>query len=156
MSIIKHTPSSYIATWFGAGNAPGAPGTWGSLAALPAGYILQEAYGNVALYIAAAIVFVVGIMATDRYMTESGLSGDPKEVVIDEVSGMWLVLAFVPMTFTGYAIAFGLFRFFDILKPWPISWADRHIKGGLGVMLDDTLAAIAAIVVCLLAKRWLG
>jgi phosphatidylglycerophosphatase A len=152
---IYHTPSSYIATWFGAGNAPKAPGTWGSLAALPLGYILHEAYGSTALLIAAFITFVVGVVATDRYMAEANITGDPKEVVIDEVSGMWLVLAFVPMTLTGYAIAFALFRFFDILKPFPISWADKHIKGAFGVMLDDTLAGIAGIVVYLAAARWL-
>ena len=132
-----------------------APGTWGSLAALPIGYILQEAYGNTALIVAALLSFIIGVVATDRYMAESNLQGDPKEVVIDEVSGMWLVLAFVPMTLTGYAIAFILFRFFDILKPWPISWADKHIKGGFGVMFDDTLAAVAGIGVYLAAIKWL-
>jgi phosphatidylglycerophosphatase A len=143
--MIKHSLSSYIATWFGVGNAPKAAGTCGSLAALPTAYILHQACGALALGVAALLIFMLGVWATNHYITKHQAGNDPKEVVIDEVSGMWLVLAFVPPTLLGYAVAFALFRLFDIVKPWPISWVDKHVHGGLGVMLDDTLAAVAAI-----------
>jgi phosphatidylglycerophosphatase A len=142
---MKHTWSGYIATWFGAGNAPSAAGTWGSLAALPLGYVMHITFGMEALLVAVALSFVVGMMASNRYMKEHHTHHDPKEVVIDEVCGMWLVLAFVPPTWLGYAVAFALFRLFDIVKPWPISWVDKHVKGGFGVMVDDVLAAMFAI-----------
>jgi phosphatidylglycerophosphatase A len=150
---MKHSWSGYIATWFGAGNAPVAGGTWGTLAALPLGYILHITYGVTALWVAAALSFVVGVVVSNRYMAEQCTTHDPKEVVIDEVCGMWMVLAFVPPTWLGYAVAFALFRLFDIVKPWPISWVDKHVKGGFGVMVDDVLAALLAIAVVMVAAH---
>ena len=70
---------------------------------------------------------------------------DPGAIVIDEVAGQWLVLVAAPLDPLAYALAFLLFRIFDIWKPWPVRWADRHVKGGLGIMLDDILAAIYAV-----------
>jgi phosphatidylglycerophosphatase A len=66
--------------------------------------------------------------------------------VIDEVAAQWLVLLPAPLDPLAYAVAFVLFRIFDIWKPWPVRWADRHVKGGLGIMLDDLLAAVYAVV----------
>ena len=74
-------------------------------------------------------------------------SHDPKEVVIDEVAGVWLVMFFFPQTIIGYLAGFILFRIFDIWKPFPISWIDNKVGGGLGIMLDDILAAVFAIIV---------
>jgi len=135
------SPAVLLATWFGAGYLPKAPGTWGSLAALPFAWGIANLSGSVGLIAASLLVFVIGIWASNVYM---GLTGgeDPGPVVIDEVAGMWLTLAFVPPDLGLYAAGFVLFRIADIFKPWPAGWADRNIKGGLGVMLDDVLAAL--------------
>jgi len=134
-------PAVLLATWFGAGYLPKAPGTWGSIGALPFAWLIASYAGSLGLIIATIAIFIVGIWAANDYM---GLAGgdDPGPVVIDEVAGMWLTLAFVPPDVTLYIIGFVLFRIADIFKPWPAGWADRTIKGGLGVMVDDVLAAV--------------
>lgn len=137
----------YMAIWFGAGLSPVAPGTVGTLAALPCAFVLQFIFGDGGLLLAAIKLFFSGIWISSRYCKEHASGDDPKEVVIDEVAAMWLMLSFMPITWTSYLIGFVLFRFFDVLKPWPISLADRKIKGGFGIMLDDILAAIAGLLV---------
>jgi phosphatidylglycerophosphatase A len=92
------------------------------------------------LALAAAGVFVLGIWAAGACVEKQGIQ-DPGPVVIDEIAGQWAVLVLVPMDLIHYGVGFVLFRAFDILKPWPVGWADREIKGGLGIMLDDALAA---------------
>lgn len=149
-------PSVLIATWFGVGLLPKAPGTWGSVAALIVGAAIAWAAGPFAgpvLLLAAAAAFVAGTIASDRYATAAGRD-DPSEVVIDEVAALWLVLAALPFDFVAYLAGFGLFRLFDILKPWPVSLADRRLKGGLGIMADDVLAALYALG-CLAVLAWL-
>ena len=133
-------PAVFLATGFGAGLLPKAPGTWGSLFALPVAWLIFEASGRVGLAGAAALAFAVGIWASEVCVRKYA-SEDPKQVVIDEIAGQWLVLLVVTPGWLAYMLGFALFRAFDILKPWPVSWADREIKGGLGVMLDDVLAA---------------
>jgi len=134
-------PGVLLATWFGAGYLPIAPGTWGSIAALPFAWWISTQFGSAGLLIASIAVFGIGIWASDVFI---GLSGrqDPGPVVIDEVAGQWLTLAFVPPDLLIYGIGFIAFRVADIFKPWPAGWADRQVKGGMGVMLDDVLAAI--------------
>lgn len=148
-------PAALIATWFGAGLLPGAPGTWGSLAALPFGWALQLAGGPVALAAGAALVFALGTWATGRLIGGS-LGSDPGLVVVDEVVGQWLVLLVVPLDPFLYAAAFLVFRLFDILKPWPVSWADRAVKGAFGVMLDDVLAGIYGAALLSTLAWWIG
>lgn len=148
-------PAVLIATWFGAGLLPGAPGTWGSLAALPVAWLIHWAAGPAALAVAVLVVFGLGIWATGRVIGGS-LGEDPGAVVIDEVAGQWLVLLAVPLDPLLYAAAFLVFRIFDILKPWPVSWADRAIKGALGVMLDDILAAIYGAALLAFLAWWIG
>lgn len=138
--------AALLATWFGSGRLPKAPGTWGSLAALPCAWLLDSTTGGGGLAIGTAAVFVIGLWAAKRYLANS-LVADPPEVVIDEVVGQWLALLFAPRTLSIYLLAFVLFRLFDIWKPWPIRWADRTIPGALGVMLDDVLAGLAALAV---------
>jgi len=122
-------PAALIATWFGAGLLPRIPGTWGSLAAL---------------FVAAVIMFALGKWAADVYVSH-GADQDPGPVVADEVVGQWLTLLAVgPGAWWEYVLAFFLFRIFDILKPWPVNWAERRFKAGLGVMLDDVFAAVYA------------
>ena len=132
-----------IATFFGAGKSPKAPGTIGTLAALPFGWVLGELGGVPLLAVATLFAFGIGWWASEKYVQDTGKE-DPSEVVIDEVAGIWLTLCFMPQEWLFYALAFAAFRFFDILKPWPVSWADRRIKGGLGIMLDDILAGLYA------------
>ena len=148
-------PAALIATWFGAGLLPGAPGTWGSLAALPVGWLLHWAGGPVALAATAVIVFVLGTWATGRVIGGS-LGDDPGLVVVDEVVGQWIVLLVVPLDPAFYAAAFLVFRLADILKPWPVSWADRAIKGPLGVMLDDILAGIYGAALLFFISWWIS
>ncbi len=132
----------WLATWFGSGLSPKASGTAGSFAALPFAYAIQFYYGNYGLFLASIIIFFIGWSASNKYMEYYPDEHDPKQIVIDEVAGMWLLLSMHPISWEGYAAAFILFRFFDAVKPWPISVADRKIKGGFGVMFDDILAAL--------------
>ena len=142
-----------LCSWFGAGWIPKAPGTWGSAAALPLGWLLFWLGGPPLLGAAAVIVFFIGWWASERIVRAEGLE-DPGWVVIDEVAGQWLSLLFTPPSLLGYAIGFALFRLFDIWKPWPISWCDREIKGGLGIMVDDVLAGLMALALMTLLQFW--
>ena len=142
-----------LSTWFGAGLLPKAPGTWGSLAALPLAWIIASWGGPLALGVATIIVSLVGWWAADIYVRHTGVN-DPSEVVIDEVAGQWLTLLVVPPDPLLYLAGFALFRLFDIRKPWPVGWADRTIPGGLGVMVDDIFAGLYAALF-LYAATWL-
>jgi phosphatidylglycerophosphatase A len=133
-------PAWLIATWFGAGLLPLAPGTWGSLVALPFAWGIELLGGALGLVIAASVLFFAGWWAAERVTRASGVADDAR-VVVDEVAGLWLTLAAAPFNLPDSLLAFLLFRVFDIVKPWPVSWADRNIAGGLGVMADDILAA---------------
>lgn len=144
------TLTGFFALGFGSGLSPRAPGTMGSLVAIPLALLLLPlsdlAYGLVLL-----VAFVFGIYCcgeTSRRMVVE----DPGAIVWDEIVAMWLVLAFVPATWAWWLGAFLLFRLFDIAKPWPIRWLDQSLKGGFGIMLDDILAAIYAIIILLLAQ----
>lgn len=139
-------PAALLATWFGAGLLPKAPGTWGSLAALPFAWIIGMNGDWPALLAAAVAVTAIGCWAAERTARTLGIA-DPGCIVIDEVAGQWLTLVAAPPDFLHYAIGFGLFRLFDILKPWPASWADRRVEGGLGVMLDDVFAGLYGLAV---------
>lgn len=134
-----------LATWFWIGRMPFAPGTWGSVAALPLAYILYLLGGGPAVLAGAVVAFLVGWWATARYVTSP--SDDPKEVVIDEVAGQLLALSMVTPGIVEYIAGFALFRLFDIAKPWPVGWADKRVKGPLGVMIDDVLAGVYAAAI---------
>ena len=142
--LLSH-PAHFIALGFGSGLASKAPGTWGTLAALPFFWLAHVIGGQAAVLTAAAIFFIVGIWASEVTGKALGVS-DHGSIVVDEIAAFLLVLAFAPTSVAGVIVAFILFRVFDIVKPWPISVADRMIKGGFGVMFDDLLAAIYAII----------
>lgn len=155
-----------LSTMYGVGLVRGAPGTAGSLvAALIAYPILLLPYGYAVLTAGALLFTLLGTANAGRFMRDRNTTHDPSEIVIDELIGQWLtysvwyawlvalagnlkaamvLLAEVSSSPLYLALGFVLFRFFDILKPWPISWADKRIKGGFGVMFDDILAAIPA------------
>jgi phosphatidylglycerophosphatase A len=125
------------------------PGTWGSLAALPCAWAIRSLSGVAGLAIAALIIFAVGCWAAGMIARTSGAT-DPGAIVIDEVAAQWLVLLPVSLDPLSYAAAFLLFRLFDIWKPWPVRWADRRVHGGFGIMLDDLLAAVYAVLAFLI------
>lgn len=139
--------AGWLAVWFGAGLSPVAPGTMGSIAALPPGLLilwLAGPSGWLWLAIAAAVLFPVGVWAANRHDTATG-GHDSSEIVVDEVVGQWLAL--LPAVWPVWwhiLLAFVLFRLFDVLKPWPVGWVDRQVSGGWGVMLDDVLAGLWA------------
>ena len=141
-------PANAIATWFGVGLLPKAPGTWGSLAALPFAWLIAVYAGQLWLLAAAAVLFATGTAASQAYGRAKGISDSP-EIVVDEVAGQWLTLTVVPPDVLLYAVGFVLFRIADIVKPWPASLVDRKMKNGIGVMLDDVVAAIYASVLLL-------
>jgi len=145
--------SKLIATFFYVGLLPKAPGTWGSLAALPFAWFLHAWGGFSALLIAAFIVFFIGWWATIQE-TKGQENHDPGEIVIDEVAGQWITLLPASFMFTRHDLpliwpalvaGFIFFRLFDIFKPWPVSWADRKTTA-FGVMFDDVLAGILAAI----------
>jgi len=143
------SPAVLIATGFGSGYLPTAPGTWGSLLAAGLAWPIAVAAGVPGLLAAAAVAAVVGIWATGIYVARTG-EDDPGPVVIDEVAGQWLTLAACPLDPLWWLAGFVAFRVADIVKPWPASWIDRRMHGPVGVMLDDLVAgAYAALAVWL-------
>lgn len=146
-----------ITTVFGAGLLPRAPGTWGSLVALPAAWLLHALGGAVLLVLATGVVFVLGLWAVQRATVQMA-DKDLPEIVIDEVVGQWIALWPLSIGLTlmgsdpwlfpwpGWLGAFVLFRFFDIVKPPPVGWADR-MNSPFGVMFDDVLAGLMAAAV---------
>lgn len=139
-------PISLLATWFGAGKIPFAPGTMGTLVALPFAYLIHIYGGEQMLLVASLVLFLLGVWVSERYMTANNTEDDPGEIVIDEVAAVWLLMAALPATLNGYIFGFLLFRVFDIWKPWPVSICDRGGLGGFGVMIDDLAAAIYPVV----------
>ena len=144
-----------IATFFYAGHIRPAPGTWGSLAALPAAWAIYVLAGPWGLVAGVALSFVLGHWATG-VETKGKDNHDPSEIVIDEVCGQWIAL--LPLAFgaarqdvdilalwPGWIAAFALFRLFDITKWGPVGWADR-MHGPTGVMLDDVIAGLFAAI----------
>jgi phosphatidylglycerophosphatase A len=148
-------PTTLIATWFGVGLIRRAPGTWGSLAALPCAAGLHLLGGPWLLAGATGLVALAGVWASGRYAAALA-SGDPGAVVVDEVAGQWLALLPLPLDLWWYAAAFALFRLFDIAKPWPIGWLDRNLHGGRGIMADDLAAGLAAGALAYALLLWLG
>ena len=150
----RSDPAALLATWFGSGCLPVAPGSWASLAALPGAALLVWLGGPLLVLAATTALFVLGIWAADSYM-EAVKVHDPPAIVIDEVVGQWLTLALLPLDPLIYALGFLLFRIFDVLKPWPANFIDRAVTGGFGVMLDDIVAGVYAGGAVWLVWPWL-
>ena len=154
MTCNKNRFALWISTWFGCGFLKFAPGTIGSMAAVPFAWMLMEFGGVLALTIVTTVLFLIGVWAAHTYVL-TVQNEDPPEVVIDEVVGQCLTLMVVPVDVVYYLIGFVLFRIFDIIKPWPVNWADKNIKGGLGIMLDDILAGVYAGLALWVIQFWI-
>jgi len=147
-------PARVAATFFWVGHAPRAPGTWGSLAAMPFAWLLLSHGGWQVLAVAAVLVTLVGFWASGLYAQALG-SKDPGEVVIDEVAGQWIALLPAALDPVSFAVGFAAFRLFDITKPFPAGWADRKLEGAAGIMIDDLFAGLYAALVVLAYQHFL-
>jgi len=135
----------------GIGFIPIASGTFGSLAGLMIGYLLNLLSYNL-FFLFIPTLFILGVIASNTYQKMTG-EKDSSVIVIDEVVGQLIAMMFVMDNIVLVFISFIIFRIFDILKPWPASYADKKMSGGFGVMLDDVFAGIyAAILVCLIGS----
>lgn len=148
-------PAHFVALGFGAGLSPFAPGTFGTLVAIPIALLL-DAYASEMAFVAVIVaLFVLGTWTAQ--VTGRALHvPDHGSIVVDEVAAFLLVLYFTGVTPLRIAVAFALFRFFDIVKPPPIRQLDAAMKNGFGVMLDDVLAALYALVVFAIGQRVIG
>ena len=136
--------SEWIATCFKVGYLPFAPGTWGSIFAILLWWVLLK---DLNTYIFGAIIIIfllIGIVVSNIIIDQSG-DHDPSHIIIDELVGQWLALFLIPDGFFNIAISFILFRFFDIIKPWPIRLIEKFPKG-LGVMSDDLTAGLITLI----------
>jgi len=139
--LIKN-PVHLLAFGFGSGLAPKAPGTFGTLAAIPFYFVIMS--WSLPVYCGFLVLaFLLGVYLCDRSAKELGVHDHPG-IVWDEMLGYWLVMLAAPAGWIWMAVGFVLFRFFDIFKPWPIGWVDKKVSGGFGIMLDDVLAAVFA------------
>ncbi|WP_198780707.1 phosphatidylglycerophosphatase A [Shewanella putrefaciens] len=137
-------PVHFLALGFGSGLAAKAPGTFGTLAAIPL-YLLM-AQLPLAWYLGLTLLSVLaGIYICDKAAKDMGVH-DHGAIVWDEVAGLLITMIAAPAGWVWLLVGFGLFRFFDIIKPWPIRWLDAKVEGGFGIMIDDVLAGIFAFI----------
>ena len=149
---ILSDPILFMAFGFGSGLAKKAPGTFGTLAAIPVYFLFAQTnsliYSLLTLIVTVVGVWICGIAA--EKLGEHDFGG----IVWDEIAGYLITMWLVPLTCQTIIAGFILFRFFDILKPWPIKWLDKQVQGGLGIMIDDVLAGVFAGALLLLAVDW--
>ena len=137
-------PAGWIATGFGAGLSPKAPGTVGSLVALIPWWLWLRHLPALEYGMVLVLALVIGLWAAGWVIARLRVE-DPGVVVWDEFLGQWIALFAAPAGWPWMLGGFVLFRLFDIWKPWPVSWADRQVHGGFGAMLDDVLAGLYAL-----------
>jgi len=138
-------PIHLLAYGFGSGLSPKAPGTIGTLVGVLI-YLLLMPVPRWAYLLITLLLFLAGIYICGYSARKLGME-DPGAVNWDEVVGFLATMAFAPHGWPWVVLGFALFRFFDILKPWPIRWFDRNLHGGLGIMLDDVVAAVPAALI---------
>lgn len=146
------TPAGLLAFGFGSGLSRYAPGTAGTVAAIPFAFLLKS-LPPVWFWLLLAGGFLAGIYLCDISAKRLG-QHDPGGIVWDEMVAYWLTVAFLPLSWPWWLAAFALFRFFDILKPWPIRQVEKRFSGGLGIMLDDIVAAAYAMVILAVSARF--
>lgn len=145
-------PVHLLAFGLGSGAVPKAPGTAGTLAAVPL-YLLMQHLSAISYLLVVVGMFIIGIWLCGRTSEDLGVH-DHGGIVWDEWVGLLVTLWLAPLGWFWVLLGFTLFRIFDILKPWPIGWLDRQVSGGLGIMLDDLLAGIYAFALLQLAVWW--
>lgn len=143
----------FLALGFGSGLAPKAPGTFGTLVAVPLGVLLSLTPLAVHLVLL-VLAFILGVVVCERVGKRLGVS-DHGAMVWDEFVGYWVAIAALPNQWPWLLAAFVVFRFFDILKPWPIRPLEKHFGGGFGVMIDDVAAGILTVAILWPVSYWL-
>lgn len=139
--MLRH-PAHFLSLGFGSGLAPKAPGTFGTLAAIPV-YLALQSFSSEIFVVISILLFLIGIYLCGFTAKTLG-THDHSAIVWDEIVGYLVTMTFVKCSLYTVLLGFLLFRLFDILKPWPISWLDKRVHGGFGIMLDDLIAAIFA------------
>lgn len=139
---VWRNPVHFLAFGFGSGAMPIAPGTFGTLAAVPL-YLLIQSLSLWAYLAVVLVVCALGVWLCDVTSRDLGVHDHPG-IVWDEIAGYLITMIAAPAGWQWWLAGFVLFRFFDIIKPWPIAWVDRRVQGGMGIMLDDMLAAVFA------------
>lgn len=152
--LIKN-PIYFAAFGFGSGFAKFAPGTFGTLLAVPIHLLLFSSLAPIAYAVALLVSFILGVYLCGKTAEFMGVH-DHGGIVWDEFVGYWLAVFLVPNTWYFLLLGFLLFRLFDIWKPWPIKWLDKSVSGGFGIMIDDVLAGIYAWLVLQLLVMLLG
>ncbi|NRB72640.1 MAG: phosphatidylglycerophosphatase A [Xanthomonadales bacterium] len=142
----------FLALGFGSGLVPKAPGTFGTLAAVPLALALKQLPLGAQLVLI-TFAFMLGVWVCDRVGKRLG-AADHGAMVWDEFVGYWVAVLLIPVTFGWLLTAFVLFRLLDILKPWPIRALERRSSGGFGVMVDDLLAGILTMLLLMLLGQW--
>jgi phosphatidylglycerophosphatase A len=151
---ILTNPTHCLAFGFGSGLFPKAPGTAGTVVAIP--FYIALAHLSPWLYgLALLLTFAVGVYLCGKTASDLGVHDHPG-IVWDEFVGYWVAMALAPASWLWIAVGFVLFRLFDIWKPWPIRNLDRNVHGGLGIMLDDVVAGCYALIVLQLLLFWFG
>jgi len=153
LQLLFEHPAHFLGLGLGTGLSPKAPGTVGTLVGFPL-FLLIQPYSLAIQWLMLGGLFLLGIYLCELTGKAIGVS-DHGGIVWDEIVAMMLVLTIVPMTWGWWVLAFLLFRLFDIWKPFPIRQCDAQVKGGLGVMLDDLLAAVYAML-CLKGCLWIS
>lgn len=151
---VWRNPWHFLAFGCGSGAAPLAPGTFGTLAAVPL-YLLLEDVAPPLYLLAVAAMFVFGVWLCGRTAHDIGVH-DHAGIVWDEIVGYLVTMLYAPAGWPWVVAGFALFRLFDIWKPWPIRLIDRRVRGGTGIMLDDLIAGIYAALVLMVLVRFVG
>jgi phosphatidylglycerophosphatase A len=138
-------PVVLIAVGFGSGLAPKAPGTAGTLVAIPL-FMLMQPLPLISYLLITTCLFISGIWICTYAAEKFGVHDHPA-IVIDEIVGFLITMIAAPEGWLAVIAGFVLFRLFDAIKPWPVSWFDRNINGGLGIMLDDVVAGIISLAI---------
>lgn len=150
--IALKTPAGFFAFGFGSGLSPFAPGTVGTLMAIPLYYLMMQLSWPIYAFLT-LVAFGVGVKLCDITGSRLGVH-DYGGIVWDEFVGFWITLFLIPFSWANVIVAFFVFRFFDVIKPWPIRWLDQHVKGGFGVMIDDVLAGFYSWLVMFLLNHY--
>ncbi len=139
-------PLHFLSLGFGSGLSPKAPGTMGTLAAVPVYFLVQQ-YSDLNGYLFITLLISLLGVYLCGYTSRALKVHDHPGIVIDEIAGFLITMIAVPFSWLNVLAGFVLFRVFDILKPWPISWLDKNVHGGLGIMLDDVLAGLFSLLI---------